>query len=52
MELDLARAAVETVVRQLATVTKTNQVPAQGFQHLQGLCQTLLRLAATPLAWE
>jgi hypothetical protein len=26
MELDLARAAVETVVRQLAAVSKTNQV--------------------------
>jgi len=26
MELDLARAAMETVVRQLAAVTKTNQV--------------------------
>ena len=26
VELDLARAAMETVVRQLATVTKNNQV--------------------------
>lgn len=28
MELDLARAAMETVVRQLAAVSKTNQVAA------------------------
>lgn len=35
MELDLARAAVETVVRQLAAVSKTNQV---------GLASSLLTL--------
>lgn len=33
MELDLARAAMETVVRQLAAVSKTNQVGTNYVTH-------------------